>query len=228
MASEVDIANLALARLGDDATVSSFNPPEGSAQADHCARFYPVARDSMLEMHDWGFATARVGLTQLTNIPPVQWLYSYAVPSDFIKAIAVTPPANPQAPVLAGQYQGDGGLQYEYAFNTSWIYMQQEYIIETAPDGTRILYTNQLTAQLQYIRRIVDTNLFSPLFVDALGWLLASYLAGPVVKGKTGTIVAAQMAQFANSIVMKASNSDSNNQMKKNHVYDHKAPWMRR
>lgn len=51
MASEVDICNLALARLGDNATVASIDPPEGSAQAEHCARFYAIARDSLLEMH---------------------------------------------------------------------------------------------------------------------------------------------------------------------------------
>ena len=56
MASEVDICNLALGHLGDNATVSSISPPEGSAQAEHCARFYPIARDALLEMHNWNFA----------------------------------------------------------------------------------------------------------------------------------------------------------------------------
>ena len=60
MSSEIDICNLALARLGDDATVASIDPPEGSAQAEQCARFYSIARDTMLEMHDWRFATKRV------------------------------------------------------------------------------------------------------------------------------------------------------------------------
>ena len=50
MASEVDICNLALGHLGDNATVASLNPPEGSVQAQHCARFYPIARDALLEM----------------------------------------------------------------------------------------------------------------------------------------------------------------------------------
>ena len=59
MASEVDICNLALSHLGDTATIASLDPPEGSAQAEHCARFYPIARDSLLEMHAWGFATSR-------------------------------------------------------------------------------------------------------------------------------------------------------------------------
>ena len=44
MASEVEICNLALARLGDAATVVSIDPPEGSAQAEHCAMFYRPLR----------------------------------------------------------------------------------------------------------------------------------------------------------------------------------------
>ena len=36
MASDVQICNIALAHLGDTATVASINPPEGSAQAEHC------------------------------------------------------------------------------------------------------------------------------------------------------------------------------------------------
>ena len=48
MPSEVDICNLALGHLGDSATVATIDPPEGSAQAEHCARFYPIARDARL------------------------------------------------------------------------------------------------------------------------------------------------------------------------------------
>ena len=56
MASEIDIVNLALSRLGDDATVASLYPPEGSAQAEHGARFYPVLYllTRMGEARDWG------------------------------------------------------------------------------------------------------------------------------------------------------------------------------
>jgi hypothetical protein len=67
VASEVDICNLALGHIGDSATVSSINPPEGSAQAEHCSRFYPIARDSLLEMHNWGFATKRTNLALLSS-----------------------------------------------------------------------------------------------------------------------------------------------------------------
>ena len=59
MASDVDICNLALSFLGDDANVSSISPPEGSQQSEHCARFYPIARDGLLQMHNWNWASRR-------------------------------------------------------------------------------------------------------------------------------------------------------------------------
>ena len=59
MSSVVDICNIALSRLGDRATVTSIDPPEGSAQADHCRRFYPIALKTILATYNWSFATTR-------------------------------------------------------------------------------------------------------------------------------------------------------------------------
>ena len=91
MASEVEICNLALAHLGDDATIASIDPPEGSAQAEHCARFYAIARDSLLQMHNWNFASKRVALAGV-NMPYTMWAYAYACPGDMMVAVSVLPP----------------------------------------------------------------------------------------------------------------------------------------
>src|SRR5690606_36381904 len=103
MASEVEICKVALGHLGDTATVASLDPPEGSAQAEHCARFYPIARDALLSMHTWGFATRRIALAQLGEAP-VGWHYAYALPTDALDILAVMGPgeadtgAIPQSP----------------------------------------------------------------------------------------------------------------------------------
>lgn len=161
MASEVDICNLALARLGDNATVASIDPPEGSAQAEHCAQFYPIARDSLLEMHAWKFATRRVTLAALTA-PSWNWAFAYAEPSGALKLLAVLPAT---------------------AANDA---ETQDFEPESDENGTAVVLTNQDDATLRYIARTTDTAKFSPLFVDALAWLLASYIAGPVLKGDAG------------------------------------------
>ena len=185
MASEVDICNLALARLGDNATVASIDPPEGSAQAEHCARFYPVARDSLLEMHAWKFATRRVLLAQLTT-DTWNWTYAYAEPTGVLKLLAVLP--------ASASSDAD----------------TQEYEAESDANGAAIILTNQEGASLRFVARVTDTTKFSPLFVDALAWLLASYLAGPVLKGDAGAAMSKACLQSFLLAFSNAKVSDAN------------------
>lgn len=198
MASEVDICNLALARLGDNATVASIDPPEGSAQAEHCARFYPVARDSLLEMHAWKFATRRVLLAQLTT-DTWNWSFAYAEPTGVLKLLAVLP--------ASAASDAD----------------TQEYEAETDGNGTPIILTDQEGASLRYVAHVTDTTVFSPLFVDALAWLLASYLAGPVLKGDAGAAMAKACLQSFMLALSNAKVSDANQRKVRP---EHKPDWI--
>lgn len=198
MASEVDICNLALARLGDNATVASIDPPEGSAQAEHCARFYPVARDSLLEMHAWKFATRRVLLAQLTT-DTWNWSFAYAEPTGVLKLLAVLP--------ASASSDAD----------------TQEYEAETDGNGTPIILTDLEGASLRYVAHVTDTTVFSPLFVDALAWLLASYLAGPVLKGDAGAAMAKACLQSFMLALSNAKTSDANQRKARP---EHKPDWI--
>lgn len=172
MATNVAIANLALARLGDSATVSSLSPPEGSPQAEHCAMFLPIARDVLLEMHPWKFATARALLAPLdaATYANTAWAYAYAEPADCIAVLSVLPEG----------YTAD-------ADDTA------PFTTETAADGQAVILSNAANLTVRYIRRVVDPARYTPLFTEALVWLLASYIAGPILKGDEG-MKAAQMA----------------------------------
>lgn len=185
MASEVDICNLALAHLGDNATVASIDPPEGSPQAEHCARFYAVARDSLLEMHAWKFATRRVLLAKLT-VESWDWAFAYAEPTGALKLLGV----------LSATASNDDETQ--------------PYEAESAANGAAIILTNQEGASLRFVARVTDTTKFSPLFVDALAWLLASYLAGPVLKGDAGAAMAKACLQSFMLAFSNAKVSDAN------------------
>lgn len=223
MASVVDICNLALAHLGDEATVSSIDPPEGSAQAEHCARFYPVARDTALEAHDWNFATTRNVLALVGSAWP-SWAFCYELPTPCIRAISVLPPgalndysvSMPSSADFLG-YPGAALVPH------GALYTPQDYAIETDEDNRRLLYTNQEGAVLRYTRRIEDTTRFPPLFVDALSRLLASYLAGPVVKGTEGVSVAQAQLQAYRAIISQATVSDSTQRQIRT---QHNVPWI--
>lgn len=187
MATEVDIANMALAHLGDRATVSSLSPPEGSAQAEHAARFYPIARDTLLEMHPWKFATRRVALADasLVTPPPSSWAYSYTAP-----------PHIAMLKVLAPDATEDGrGVNY---------------VTEIGEDDAAVIYTNQVDAVLLYTAPVSDPARFSPMFANVLSYLLASYLAGPIIKGAEGMKVADSFLQRSMALLGKAAESDAN------------------
>lgn len=223
MPSEVDLCNLALAYLGDDATVASINPPEGSPQAEHCQRFYPIARDTLLQMHNWSFASRRVSLAQVT-MPYTMWKYAYACPGDMMTAVAVLPPeAENDYAVRAYPADLRGFGWTDMPMVTAGVYTPQEYQIETDTLGNKVIYTNQETAILRYQALVSDPTKFDPLFTNALSWHLASMLAGPIVKGAEGAAEGRKAAQMAMAYIQQARTSDaSQRNVKPGHI----TPWM--
>jgi hypothetical protein len=211
VASEVDICNLALSHLGDDATVASIDPPEGSAQAEHCARFYPVARNALLELHTWNFATRRATLALLDD-EGTQWTYTYEQPSDALRVLSVLHVDAPDDLAVP-------------AFPTAGraVYTPQPFVCESDALGRKIIYTNQEDAMVRYTAFVTDTTKFSPLFVTALTWKLAAMLAGPVIKGDAGRAEAKRCEEMFQMWMRQAITSDANQR----HVpVVHSVGWM--
>lgn len=201
MPSVVAICNTALSRLGDSATVASIDPPEGSTQAEHCAVFYPIARDTLLESHEWGFATRRARLALLAS-PSWNWRFGYAKPANCVKVVSVLGP-------------------HQCATSDS-----ADYQTESDESGTQIILTNVQNATIRYTSRIEDSTKFPPLFTEALSWLLASYIAGPLIKGETG--LTAGRAAYATYLqqLAQAKVSDSNQQHGDPRRYENRTPWL--
>ena len=72
--------------------------------------------------------------------------------------------------------------------------------------------TNLENAVCRYTVSIDDPQKFSPLFVNALSWFLASMLAGPIIKGQEGRQVAMQFMQQMQQMYSRAVESDANQQ----------------
>ena len=218
MATEVDICNLALAHLGDDATIASLNPPEGSAQAEKAARFYPIARNTLLEMHTWNFAAKRGNIALTTNSLD-QWDYAYVAPADMMSPVAIISPTA-QNDYATRMSAGDtpGGITSNYAPTiVAGQYTPQQFSLEGD-----LIYTNQENAMLRYQAFITDPSLFSPLFVITLSWHLASMLAGPVIKGDQGAAEAKRSSQMMTNYLTSAKQSDN---LHRDITVEHIVPW---
>lgn len=152
--SEVAICNLGLGRIGISIFISSLS--EASNEARVCSIFYEPCRDMVLQDFHWNFAGKRAVLANL-GTPPTNWAYRYALPSDCLEARYL---------VVPGSRQPRSGQRIAY-----------EVSVE---DDVKVLYTDQENAELVYTCRVTNPNLFSPLFIMALGWLIGAECAMPL------------------------------------------------
>lgn len=208
MASAIDICNLALAHVGDSAQVISITPNDGTVQSAHCARFYPIARDVVLSAFDWTFATKRAAIPLVANPSPDDWTYAYALPSTCLRPLGALYPGVPWKNFGAGSDTGT-----------------YPYIVEAGEDGKLVMYTNLQTAVLRYVDKVTDTTRYPPLVVTAIARLLASFLAGPIIKDATGMKVSqGHLEIFLKVELPKATAADA--MIGKRDLTHYRAPWI--
>ncbi len=82
--SKVDIANIALTKLGCT-PLASFT--ESNVRARVMTSLYDSMRDSVLRMHRWNFAIKRTALVKLAKAPAWGFASAYQLPEDFIRMV---------------------------------------------------------------------------------------------------------------------------------------------
>lgn len=212
MASIVEICNTALAHLGNDNQISSISPPDGSTEAGYCARFFPMARREMIEMSRWAFATKRVTLAQITNNDTSgRWEFAYATPGDLLLGDRIPTRGSLRTILFELENEPFGILRDPLIDEPNAQYYRE---------GNTI-YTNEPNATLIYRTDVVDTTKYPAVFTSALGYLLASYLAGPLIRGAEGAQAAQRYRELARNVAGGAATSDANSATSR--TWDHTA-----
>lgn len=224
MASVVEICNTALSHIGDTANVTSIFPPDGSAQAGYCATFYPLALRALLEGASWGFATVRSKPAPVAN-PSQGWRFAYAYPTQVVKLISVLPECalDDYSANFGERHRDWDSPQPDFANPAENMYMPQPYAAEQDGHGNQIILTDTWGAVLRYTMLVEDPTKFSALFTMALSYLLASMLAGPIIKGDAGTTVSNAMLAKHQAYLSEATSSDASQR----HIVVHqRVSWM--
>lgn len=188
MVTLVDIANGALSLLGKRALVTSLDTNvDRSAEAKQCAVHIYRARDEILALHAWDFATTRATLDTPDDeheSDGAQWPFAFALPDDFNRALSVLPP----------------GASADYVVRGRKITLP--YHIEKNADGDRRLYTMLDQVVLRYCTTVDDpADWPSSWALTAWENRLAARIAGPMIGGGEGQKVRdACMAQVAIAI----------------------------
>lgn len=172
MATDVEIANIALARIGVRTAIGSF--AEDSAEAKAANTVFTHVRDVMLTSYAWPFVTSRVALAVITGVTRAGWSYAFSLPDGISHIFGVWP--NTRTPREEDKIP---------------------YAIEMNDAGTaRILLADVKEPTILYVHSRPNTAVFSPLFVDALAWALARELALALpVKPQLGPLLDAKYDQ---------------------------------
>lgn len=89
MATETDICNAALVKIGEQRiTVSGFTTP-GNERERCCAENYARIRDAELRKNIWNFTVTRAELAADPEEPAYGYGYRYQLPSDCLRLIEV-------------------------------------------------------------------------------------------------------------------------------------------
>jgi hypothetical protein len=214
MASVSDICNMALSHIGSAADIISISPPDtNSAEAGHCARFYPIARKEALESHKWTWSKKRVALATVTN-PSTIWAYAYALPSDCLRPMRVLQQS------LVDYF--DLWPQPDELMTADNLVLWSERGSADFEIEGGVLLTHEPDAVLLYTRDVTDAAKFSGAFTTFLSYLLASYLAGPILKGNTGAQAAGKFREIAAQVRGEAAANDANSSAERNeHMPSH-------
>ena len=176
MSSETTLVNAALERVSGDLITSL---DDGSVNANRVLQIYPDLRDDLLASNDWSFAAKRVQLAQLADAPAFEFDYAYALPSDWLRTIAV--------------HDNDAGV-------SSFPYRQENQ------DGIKVLLASREAVYLRYVYRLEDPTYWSASFRMAVIYALARDLSLPIASSNA---MEARFAQKANAKLAQARSIDS-------------------
>lgn len=160
MASQVEIANRALTKLGA-ARIISFG--DDNKQARAVASMFDIVRDAELRAHLWSFSVKRTSLAALESTPNWGYDYEYQLPSDYLRLLQVN-----------DVYPGPSLEDYR---NSS----VAEYVVE----GRKILTNLSAPLKIRYCSRVEGTTQWDATFVEAFACRLASEMCEDLTQSNT-------------------------------------------
>lgn len=240
ISAPVDLCNLSLSQIGARATITSINPSDGTVAGDACSLLYQPTVDAFSRAAHWNclrfeaqlsLLKAAQGTPENPNgttlpVPPVGWLYEYALPSDCLKARHLVPAVVQQGtnpPLTTG-----GSLFLPWRLPQSATRFAVGVDLDSNNNEIAVLFCNLGTVltgppSLVYTRRLVNVGLWDSQFVMGAKAALATWLVNPV---NASAAMMQQAIGIATAVLGQARISDGNEGIDRDNITDHDADWI--
>ncbi len=207
----LDICKLALSHLGDSGNITSIASPTTPTEI-HCSRFYQIAVDEVFK-HPFKFAVRKVALVERTdqdlNVNG-EWAFAYDYPDcgegEIIRVWRILPQGAPK------NYPG------------------QDFKIYTAKSDDdeviNLILTNVEDAYADVVIAIDEITAWPSSVALAVSYRLASFLANPIIKGKTGVALTAAMDALYEKFNARAKTLDGVQEQISDTYKTHRPLWI--
>jgi hypothetical protein len=160
MASQVQICNLALTKLGSERILSL---SDNNKQARTLSAIYDELRDDELRRHLWNFAMTRTSLPADAATPAWGFDFQYSLPAACLRLVQVN---DLFLPLGRSDYSDILGVPFQL-------------------EGRKILTDLSAPLKIRYLQRITDTNLHDPSFNNVLATRLAMEACEDITQSNT-------------------------------------------
>jgi hypothetical protein len=166
VASQADICNLALTKLGSGSRITALT--DASVAAGALRAVYDLIRKDMLRAHYWAFSIKRTSLAASATTPTWGFSQAYPLPADFLRLVQVNQ-----------FYLIPGLLDYNTADASAWS-------VEENADGVNsILCDYSAPLKIRYIKDVTDEGRFDSLFVTTFADRLALEVCEQITNSNT-------------------------------------------
>lgn len=177
MASDVQIANSALTKLGA-ARITALT--DNTKEAREINAIYELRRNKLLRSFNWSFAMTRAQLSALADAPSWGYSYQYQLPADCVRVVQVN-----DLWVIPSAADFIGGPDSE------------PYQIE----GRTIVTDFSAPLKIRYVQKVTNPGTFDDCFVETLAYDLAHEACEAITQSSTKK---ADMRQGRKDEIMEA------------------------
>jgi len=152
----IAVCNMALDRCDIGQPISTLEDDTDTARV--LKRWYEKTRDKVLQLGTWPFLVRIVDLGLVAQNPNRKWGFSYRYPINCIRMLRI----------VNGMRVDVSPIEWE---------MGQD-------DIGRLVYSDEPEAEAEILGTMDDSGEWFDLFADAVAYLLASEIAGPLGRGE--------------------------------------------
>ena len=188
--NKLDICNNALDLVGLGIHIDSFD--ENSKEADVIRRNYQSVVDRALASYYFSFARKDEVITEnnlIKDYVSLPWMYSYTIPDDRMTILKLE---------RIAKGLNDNNELEEIEFNFRNI------------KNKKCIVTNEKAPfVIQYQCYVEDESLFSPMFIEAIEYLLAGKIAPALIHGTSGMQIGQALIQAGLSYLEFSAGQDA-------------------